>query len=347
MKHQIRLGLLFSILLSLVSCASTMSMMVDIEKPAAVTLPVTVQNVILVDNAVPQPMGYGINAPSRRYSDIDSLYTKTLKTASWQVVMKAFDNLDYSKFFSNVSIYRKALRKDKEWLSVVPVNEEIKNDFFENENFDMLISIDRLLFHSTIEKDQPELGRMEISLTFSAYLRDEDEPIIHTITDTLKAYPLEASFYNGMPSLLPEEINTELIRQASSILGKKIGMAFAPGWETVSRTYFIRNLSDESRMNNFINKGKWVEAKNTWTSEFNKERKVVNQARLANNIAFASEMSGDFYGAEEWAVKAKTLFQNVSSKKYSGEILYLEEYIKALQERQSDNIILDKQHGNS
>jgi len=322
-----------------------MSTLIDVEKPAEVTLPVTAQNVIIVDNAVPQLMGHGVDAPSGRYPDIDSLYIKTLKTASWQVAMTAFKDLDNSKFFSDVSVYRKALRKDNEWLSVVPVNEDIKNDFFENEDFDMLISIDRLLFHSTIEKNKPELGSMEASLTLSAYIRDGDKPIIHTITDTLKAYPSEISSLYGMPALMPEEINTELIRQSSLNLGEKIGKFFAPGWETVARMYFVRNISDANRTNNFINQGKWVEAKSSWTSEFDREKKIVNQARLANNIAFASEMNGDFYGAEEWAMKAKTLFQNASPTKYSKEIQYLEEYIKELQERQKNNIILDKQHG--
>jgi len=322
-----------------------MSTLIDVEKPAEVTLPVTAQNVIIVDNALPQPMGYGVSAPSGKYPDIDSLYIKTLHAASWQVIMKAFKDLDNSKFFSNVSVYRKALRKDDDWLYVVPVDEEIKNDFFENENFDMLVSIDRLLFRSTIEKNKPELGRIEASLTFSAYLRGENEPIIHTITDTIKAYLSVVEYLYGIQSIMPEEINMELIRQASSNLGEKIGKFFAPGWETVDRMYFIKNIPDENRTFNFINKGKWLEAKNVWTSKFDREKKVVNKARLANNIAFASEMNGNFYEAEEWALKAKTLFQNASPTKYSNEIQYLEEYIKVLQERQRNNIILDKQHG--
>ena len=342
MKHQIRSGLLICILLSLVSCVSTQTMLVDVEKPAEVTLPVKVQNVIIVDNAAPQPLGYGVIAPSRRYQDIDSLYIKTLQTASWQVAMKAFDELDHSKFFSNVSVYKKALRKDREWLSVVPVKDDIKNDFFENEGFDMLISIDRLLFHSADEKNEPELGKMEVSMTFSAYLRGEDEPITHTITDTLKAYPSEISSLYGIPTPMPEEINTELIRQAALIMGEKLGMAFAPSWETVTRTYFVGNQT-----NYFISNGQWVQAKNAWTNEFNQEKKMVSQARLANNIAFASEMSGDFYGAEDWAIKSKALFQNASPTKNAKEIQYLDEYIKVLQERQRENIILDKQHGNS
>jgi len=346
MKRRIFAGLFFCVLLSLISCVSQKSMLIDVEKPAEITLPIAAQNVIIVDNAVPQPMGYGISAPSGRYTDIDSLYIMTLITASWRVAMKAFNDLDNSKFFSNVSIYRKPLRNDHEWLSVVPVKEEVKNDFFENENFDMLISIDRLLFNSTIEKNKRELGKMETLLTFSAYIRGESKPIIRqTITDTLKAYLSEDSFFDGMPPIRPEEINTQLILRTSLDLGEELGKSFVPGWETVSRMYFIKNISDANRTNNFINNNSWVEAKNTWTDEFNKESKVVKRARLANNVALASEMIGEFYQAEEWAMKAKTLFQNVSSTKYSKEVRYLEEYIKTLQERQKNNIILDKQHG--
>jgi len=344
MKHQVYIGLLFGFLLLFMSCASTISMLVDVEKPALVTLPVKAQNVIIVNNAVPQPMGYGIDAPSGKYPEMDSLYIKILKTASWRLAMDVFKNLDDSKFFSDVSLYKRSLREDNEWLSVVPVDEEIKRDFFENENFDMLISIDRLLFNSTFEKDKPELGKMEAILTFSIHLPGETEPIEHTITDTLKAYYAGAD-YNGAPSVNPVEINTEMIRQGSFMLGEKVGMFFTPNWKTVERNYYISDLPDAIATSNYIDKGNWDEAKRVWTGEFGLEKKAVKRARLANNIALASEMKGEFEVAEEWAAKAKALFQTASPTKYAKDIAYLEEYIKALQERQSDNIELDKQYG--
>jgi len=340
MKHPIYIGLLFGFLLLFMSCASTVSMLVDVEKPAAVTLPAKAQNIIILNNAVPQPVGYGINAPTGKYPEMDSIYVKTLKTAPWRVTMEAFRNLDDSKFFSDVSLYKKSLREDNEWLSVVPVDEEIKKDFFENENFDMLISIDRLLFNSTFEKDKPEVGKMEAILTFSIYLPGEAEPIEHTIMDTLKAY-----FYEGVPSINTVEISTEMIRQGSVMLGEQAGMFFTPNWKTVERNYYIRDISDAITTSNYINNGKWDEARRVWTGELGLEKKAVKQARLANNIALASEMKGEFEVAEEWAAKAKTLFKNASPTKYAKDIAYLEEYIKTLQERKSDNILLDKQYG--
>ena len=345
MKHQVYIGLLFGFLLLFMSCASTISMFVDVEKPASVTLPVKAQNVIIVNNAVPQPLGYGIDAPSGKYPEMDSIYIRTLKTAPWRLAMETFRNLDDSKFFSDVSLYKRSLREDDEWLSVVPVDEEIKRDFFENENFDMLISIDRLLFNSVFEKNKLEVGKMEVVLTFSAYLRGEDKPIVHTIADTLKAYYASGDFYNGVPFVGPEEVNTEMIRQATSILAGKIGMSFVPGWETVERRYYISDIPDAIQTSNYIDKGKWDEARRVWTGEFGLEKKAVKRARLANNIALASEMKGEFEIAEEWAAKAKALFKNVSPTKYAKDIAYLEEYIKTLQERQSDNIVLDKQYG--
>ena len=348
MKHQIRTGLLFCVLLLLASCASTVSMLVDVEKPAAVTLPVKAQNVIIVNNAVPQPMGYGMSAPSGKYPEFDSVYVKTLKTAPWQVMAETFRSLDDSKFFSDVSLYKRVLRTDNEWLAVVPVDEEIRRDFFENENFDLLISIDRLLFNSIGETNKTELGKMEVAVTFSAYLRDKDEPIVHTITDTLRAFYSDYSgtmYYNSVSSITPEEINMAMIRQASSNLGERIGTFFAPTWKTVGRMYYIRDIPDAISTAGYIDKGKWDEAKRIWIGEFGVEKKIIKQARLASNIAFAAEMNGEFDVAEEWAVKAKTFFQNASPTKHSNDIAYLEGYIKELQERQKNNLLLDKQYG--
>ena len=346
MKHQVYIGLLFGFLLLFMSCASTMSMYIDVEKPAVVTLPVNAQNVIIVNNALSQPMGYGLAAPSGKYPEMDSLYARTLKIASWYVIKEAFNSMDDSKFFQDVSFYKKTLRADNEWLAVVPIDENIKNDFFENENFDLLISIDRVLFNSIPKENKVGLEKMEAMLTFTAYLRDKEaDPIVLTIMDSVMAIASETDYYNGIPCASPEEINTALIRQAASNLGKELGMFFTPGWETVDRTYFVRNLSDAAQMDKFINKGKWVEAQNTWIGEFNRTRKVVDQARLATNIALAYEMNSDFNKAEEWAIKSKTFFQNASATKYSKEIQYLEEYIKELQERQKENTELDKQYG--
>jgi len=345
MRHQICAGLFFCFLLSIISCASTMSMLVDVENPASVTLPVTAQNVIIVNNALPQPMGYGVTAPSGKYPEVDSLYAETLRTASWQVIAETFKYLDNSGFFPIVSLYKRNLREDNEWLTIVAVDEEIKKDFFENEDFDLLIAVNRLLFNSTIETTGTELGRMKAMLVFSAYIRDIDKPIVYSLVDSVIAIGPPVYFYNGVPYIGSEEISTEMIRQISTNLGERLGKFFVPSWQTVERKYFIRSISDINRMNNTINNGKWIEAQRIWTGEFELEEKAVNQARLANNIALASEMNGEFYAAEEWATKAKMFFQEVSSKKYSAEIKYLEEYIKELQERQKNNILLDKQHG--
>lgn len=355
MKQWICKGLLFCFLLSLLSCASTMSMFIEVEKPATVTLPVTAQNVVIVNNTLPQPVGYGLSAPSEKNQGKDSThiqklnaenYLKRLNTASWRVATEAFKYLDDSKFFSDVSLYKKALREDDEWLSVIPVRKELREDFFENENYDLLISIDRILFKSNLESDKVELGRMEALLTFSAYLRDKDNPIVHqSIRDTVKAYYSDIYFENGIPWISSVELNSEMIFQSSANLGEKLGAFFAPNWESAERIYFIKNPVDAAQKTGYINKGKWAEAQFTWIDEFESAKKVADKAKAATNVALACEMNDEFTVAKEWAEKAKTFFQDASSKKYAKEINYLNEYIKVLQERERNNAKLNEQYG--
>ncbi|MDR2691871.1 MAG: hypothetical protein LBB73_06180 [Dysgonamonadaceae bacterium] len=112
MKRWIYTGLSVCLLGALLSCASIMILPVEVEKPAALTLPVKVQNVIIVNNALPQPAGYGLDPPSGKYPEDDSIYVKTLKNASWQLITETFNELKSSEFFSNISFYKKLLRED-------------------------------------------------------------------------------------------------------------------------------------------------------------------------------------------------------------------------------------------
>jgi hypothetical protein len=320
-----------------------MNMTIEVEKPASVTLPVTAMDVIIVNNSLPQPAGYGLKEPSGKYPDDDSLYVKTLKTASWRIITETFNYLDDSKFFSNVSLYKKPLREDDEWLSIIPIKEEARKDFLEKEQFDLLISIDRLLFNS-IPPSATEAGKMNALLTFSAYLRDENKPIVNqlTIIDTVTAI-FSHDYYPSQDSY--EYQTSQLIRFSSFRLGEKLGGFFAPSWDAVERTYYTKNLTDALQTADYIKNRTWTEAKKKWTNAFESAKKAVTKAKLAVNIALAHELTDEFDAAETWAKEAKTFFQKASSSKYAKEIKYLNEYIESLQERQQNNILLNKQYG--
>lgn len=334
-KKWIGRGLLFCFLVSLLSCASTMILPVEVERPAAFTLPVKAHDVIIVNNALPQPVGYGLNPPSGKYPEDDSIYVKTLNNASWQLITKTFNELKSSEFFSSVSFYRKPLREDEEWLSVVPLKKEVLADFLEDEHFDLLISIDRLLLNSVVCPQNAESGSIKTLLTFSAYLHDRDKPVIShlTITDSLNAYYNRYDDNYNPSRKTCEHLVSEMIRHSTSRLGKTLGYFFAPGWESAERIYFVKNLYDAGKTAGYINSGTWAEAKTAWTNAFETAKKTVDKARLATNTALAYEMTDEFDTAETWAKKAGMFFQNASPAKYAKEIKYLNDYIENLQER--------------
>lgn len=337
MKRWIYKGLLFCFLGSLLSCASTMILQVEEEQPAAFTLPVKAQNVIIVNNALAQPVGYGLNAPSGKYPEDDSIYVKTLKNASWQLITETFNKLKTSEFFSDVSFYKKPLREDDEWLSVAPLKKEVREDFLVDEHFDLLISIDRLLFNSVVRSNNAESGSMKTLLTFSAYVYDRDEPVINqlTITDSVIAYYNKYQDNYDPSRKTCEHLVSEMIRHSTSRLSEKLCYLFAPGWKSAKRIYFVKNLQDMEKTAGYINNGTWVEAKTAWINAFEIAKKDAGKAKLATNIALAYEMTGDLGSAEAWAKKAETFFQKASPSKYAKEIRYLNKYIESLQERKN------------
>ncbi|MDR2621141.1 MAG: DUF6340 family protein [Dysgonamonadaceae bacterium] len=349
MKRWISKGLLFGFLLTLISCATTMNMIIEVEKPAVITLPLTTQRIIIVNNALPQPVGYGLNPPSGKQPDDDSIYVRTLENAAWLLITETFNKLKSSEFFPSVSFYKQPLREGSEWLSVIPLKKEVQDDFLENEQFDLLISIDRLLFSATVSSKVSgvEDGSLKALLTFSAYLHDRDEPVIShlTVIDSVRAsYNLSHDDYD--PSRRSyEHLVSEMVRYSIYQLGEKLRYFFAPGWESAERIYFVKNLYDMGKTAGYIDHRAWDEAKLAWTSEFETAKKAADKAKLATNIALACEMNDEFSAAGEWAEKAKTFFQNASSKKHSKEIKYLDEYVKVLQERERNNVKLNEQYG--
>lgn len=352
MKHIWGKVLLFSLLLTLISCNSISLLTIEVQEPASITLPTDALNILVVNNSVPQPSTFGIE---RTYEgkDIEN-YPLKIDSVSWATMIALSETLSKSDFFSDVKVYKSSTRADNEWLSIVQFSKEFLDELFDNSTFDAIISIDRLLF-SVKESVKGQTRDSFISPTYSfadiqiqsklngsIYMYNKEKAFTtFTVSDSLF---LKESLTGDSISLL-KRIPEILIHDLAYEMGEKAGKLLTPSWKMADRLIYSNQNSrmKEALAHTKINK--WKEAENIWLSEYNDKKKPVDKARLAMNIALANEMQDKLKDAHEWATRSKEYYDNSKMKADEEEITLITSYISDLETRIQNSHLLNLQWG--
>jgi len=124
------------------------------------------------------------------------------------------------------------------------------------------------------------------------------------------------------------------IRESGLFAGRQYGFRISPIWIKVRRTYYIGKSDDLKLAKSYVKKGDWDVAIDIWKDLVdNPDEKIAR--RSAYNMAIASEIKGGLDTAIEWANKAKKLGEK---KAYN--------YINILQRRKMDEEKLKQQLNN-
>ncbi|MBC8464045.1 MAG: hypothetical protein H8D62_00035 [Bacteroidetes bacterium] len=123
----------------------------------------------------------------------------------------------------------------------------------------------------------------------------------------------------------------QALREAGIFAGEQYGFRIAPIWISVSRSYYINKHDDFKTAKSAVKRGDWETAMELWKGlAANADSKIANQA--CYNMALASEVSGNLSTAIEWAKKSRKR----GNKKANS-------YIRILQNRQLDQKKLAEQ----
>jgi hypothetical protein len=96
------------------------------------------------------------------------------------------------------------------------------------------------------------------------------------------------------------------IKQAGIQAGEKYGFRISPIWLKVNRTYYIGKHEDLKNAKEYVIREDWDSAIEIWLALTNEEDlKIANRA--AFNMALASEIKGSLKTAIDWAKKAQKL----------------------------------------
>jgi len=351
MKNKIEITF-FSLLLLCTSCSSIYRFSVDIQEPAKVTLPVYAQNVLILDNTVTQPEDMGIE---RKFDGEPVIQGGGLSLALDTMVWFAIDEItvvfDESNFFNTIAVYRKPVRNDTEWFSQVELSPELQSELYENEKFNTLLVIDRLLF--TFKQDVIRSPnnissywfndiRADGIITCSMYCLGKEKPVTtFSISDSM--FYRRAFFNHSITNFkkIPEFVLSNL----SYMLGNQVAKRFTPTWKTVDRSFFLGYNSRMQEASGFAANSKWALAEAIWNTELGKKEKPVVKAKISFNLSVANEMQDKFQTALEWAEKAKNYLSNTDAKDYKNEKEIIDKYISDLEIRIKNNLLLDEQWG--
>jgi hypothetical protein len=346
--------ILFLLLLICSSCSSVYRFSVDVQEPAAVTLPLSAQKVLILNNSVSQPEEYGIER-TRDGKQAKAIYPLSLDSMVWSATDEIAGVLDESNFFNTVAVYQLPLRSDSDWLSKTVLSPEIQSDFYDTENFDALLVIDRLWF--TLKEDVKKLVqgsenfdqttalvnlRADGILSCSMYCYGKEKPLTtFAVSDSLIARSIDTNDVNAIFKEIPEYVLHELSRN----LGFQVAKRFTPTWKTEDRTLFISYNARMQEATSYAVNRQWERAESLWIAELGKKTKPADKAKIAFNLAVAHEMQDKFEQALEWAQKAKEYLKSANSNNNSNAIALTVQYISTLEQRIQNNRLLDLQWG--
>ena len=345
--------ILFLFLLICGSCSSVHRFSIDIQEPAAVTLPVSAQNVLILNNTVTQPKDYGIERTFDGQS-IRSDYPLSLDSMAWSAIDEIAAVFHESNFFKTVAVYRSPLRTDTEWLTRTELSPELQSDFYGTDNYDALLVINRLLFSIKENVKKIQTGaftseplafvdmRIDGILTCSMYYYGREKPLTtFMVSDSLFAKSTTLNDSTTLFREIPEYVLGELSRQ----LGNQAAERFIPTWKTSERLFFTATGPRMQEAAGYAADHQWAKAESIWNIELGKKTNPAEQAKIAFNLAISNEMQDKFEPALEWAQKAKEYLKNANPKNDSRETELTDAYISELERRIQNNRLLDLQWG--
>jgi len=346
--------ILFLLLLICSSCSSVHQFSIDIQEPAPITLPVSAQNVLILNNTVTQPGNYGID----RTFDEKALHTNyplSLDSMAWSAIDEIAGVLNESHFFHTIAVYKEPIhtKETTEWLSITDLSPEELSDFYDNENYDALLVVDRLLFSvkENVKKMQNIFSsdqngfvdlRADGIITCSMYSYGREKPLTtFTVSDSL----FTKSIVEGDSIIFFKEIPEYMIHELSRVLGNQAAKRFIPTWKTVNRLFFTGYNARMQEATSYAANRKWANAESIWTTELKKKTKPASQAKIALNLAVANEMQDKLDPAWNWAQKAEEYLKSANPNNNSQEKKLIDEYISELERRIQNNRLLDLQWG--
>ncbi len=311
-KSSLLATILFTIMFY-TSCTSVNTIVINVQKPAQITLPTTIDNIGIVNNAIPQPAlwGHADYKYTKKGERIEEEVEVSSDSVCYIFTETLFELLSDSETFKNITLYEYPLREDISFQEEKPIDTLAIIELSNILNADAIISLDRFLT-STAQHEEPydfdtKLRLLDLKMEARFRVYSKQGKLLTTpfyFTDSIYWSEIYTNDYKQLLSEDSIPYREEAIKQASVYAAEKIAKAFSPSWTDEPRIYY----GDDKPANNFVKENNWTAALSSWEKAYNNEQKMKKKARLANNIALAYELSDDIRNALKWAQTSVQLF---------------------------------------
>lgn len=317
---------------------------IDILKPGDITFKKEAMNLLIVNNTVKQPVGFG-------HSVIDngqmSLVEQNTDSAALFCLAGTYEAFEEFGFFSSVQWIENSQNKGSNFFILNYLTNEQTDSLAKIYNADVLLVLNRIALSDDLtslfyEEEYAWLGALDISSISSWSVHYPTTGKAETIhyTDSLYWEQI-SSTQEELLSTLPQRGDAEV--DMAVYAGRNTCKRMLPSWETRDRYFYVNNDKTLKAGMDSIPYRKW-EVALTLFEQATGEKKKVTQAYAHANCAVLYEMKGEIENALTHATEAMTIAQNSSAYQLTGRFSEeIQAYVEDLRQRVADEKLLKEQ----
>lgn len=325
MKKKLILYLMLALTVLLASsCATKMYYTtLDVLKPAQVTFPLNVNNVVIVNNAVPQPANVG-HHNTTLYGNRTS---ETLRFDSAGIFITAAlrDGLKAKSFFNRVELSLVNQNTVKDHNSVGKLSGAQINSLCKMYNADAVIAVNRINIQDEIfeyynggsEEFYNDL-EVKVKTDWAVFYPDKKVQNIQF----LDSFLWQSGDYNRVRSRDKLPKRYDALVDASILTGTNVAARMIPRWEKEDRVFFSSGNKQMTQAMDSVSKTNWAGAIELWKNAAATAKNAKIKYQSFHNIANAYEIKGDMDKAIEYAKRAlDTYSESTNTRDNDGYII--------------------------
>lgn len=317
---------------------------IDILKPGDITFKKEAMNLLIVNNTVKQPAGFG-------HSVIDngqmSLVEQNTDSAALFCLAGTYEAFEEFGFFSSVQWIENSQNKGNNFFTLNYLTNEQTDSLAKAYDADVLLVLNRIALSDDLtslfyEEEYAWLGALDISSISSWSVHYPTTGKAETIhyTDSLY-WEQVSSTQENLLDMLPQRGDAEV--DMAVYAGRNTCKRMLPSWETRDRYFYVNNDKTLKAGMDSIPYRKW-EVALTLFEQATGEKKKVTQAYAHANCAVLYEMKGEIDTALTHATEAMTIAQNSSAYQLTGRFSEeIQAYVEDLRQRVADEKLLKEQ----
>lgn len=306
---------------ALTGCSVMKQTSIEVLRPAKLSLPETIRNIVLVDNTQKQPSHLGNKSYVTYYKndqfvrEVDGVDTVDVDSLGMSVIYNAANTLLETGYYDTVIVWKQNVaRSNINWVSQ-RLNAAQIGQISLQTGADAIFSLDVFSYENSFNMNLNQFGTVNnilVAVSSKALWRFYDlknnKYIQHKVfTDSISLSGFLYVDDYGLPT--PEE----MLGDAAWRMGSVSGTAMTPKWSKVERVYYNDGAYEFKLADKYLRAGENDKFKEIMMAMYqNGKRKV--KARAAFNLCFYCEIKDELKEANDWIDISVELYKEINKR---------------------------------